>query len=388
MDAPQRSYLDHNATVPLRPEIAEAMARAGSLLGNPSSVHAEGRLARAAIETARAQVARLVGAEARDVFFTSGGTEAANTVLSPGIRRGMIAPTMLLVGATEHACVGQGHRFGAEAAGTIPVDMDGTVDLGWLAQRLSDEEPGSFLLSVQAANNETGTLQPIAAIAALARDGHALLHSDAVQAAGRVPVDLRALGVDALTLSGHKLGGPKGVGAVALAPGVEVPRLVRGGGQERNQRAGTENVAGIVGFGIAAEIALRELDAEAARLRALREKFEATIRRAAPDVVLFGTGAERLPNTISFAVPGIRAETAVIALDLDGVAVSSGAACSSGKVARSHVLDAMGVPPDLAEGAIRVSLGWTSSEADLLRFGDAFERVAATLYMRRRANAA
>lgn len=389
MTASERSYLDHNATVPLRSEVAEAMLRAGALCGNPSSVHAEGRAARAAIETARAQVAGLVGADPRHLFFTSGGTEAANTVLSPGIARDGVAPRRLLFGATEHACIRQGHGFAADAAEAAPVDHDGIVDLDWLAGRLAREEPGSCLVSVHAANNETGIVQPLAAVSALAGRHRALVHSDAVQAAGRIPLDMHAVGVDALTFSAHKLGGPKGVGAAALGPRVELgPRLVRGGGQERGQRAGTENVAAIVGFGVACEIAARERATETVRLLALRNRFEAAIARIAPEAIVLGARAERLPNTIAFAVPGLRAETAIIAFDLAGIAVSSGSACSSGKVARSHVLDAMGVPSDLAEGAIRLSLGWNSAEADLLRFRDAFERIVSTLYIRRRAEAA
>lgn len=388
MDASDRSYLDHNAAVPMRGEVAEAMLRAASIGGNPSSIHAEGRAARAAIETARAQVARLVGCEARNLFFTSGGTEAANTVLSPGLMRKGVAPKRLLIGATEHVCVRDGHRFPAGSVETIPVDADGIVDLGWLAARLARGEAGADLVSVQAANNETGVVQPLPAIAALVREAGGFLHTDAVQAAGRIALDLRTMGADALTLSAHKLGGPKGVGAVALAPDVSVgDRLLRGGGQERNQRAGTENVAGIIGFGAAADLCGREIDAEAARLAALRERFAATIRGIAADAVIFAEAAPRLPNTLCFAVPGLRAESAVIAFDLGGVAVSSGAACSSGKVARSHVLEAMGVRPDLAGGAIRVSLGWNSSQADLVRFAGAFERVVSTLY-KRRANAA
>lgn len=385
MAAGQRSYLDHNATSPLRPEAAEAVARALQLPGNSSSVHAEGRAARAVVEAAREQVARLVGALPKNVVFTSGGTEAVNTVLSPFLRRvGGEGATRLLIGATEHPCGLEGHRFGADAVERIPVNREGRADLAWLAARLEGGPPA--LVSLQAANNETGVIQPIAEAAALTHAAGGLVHCDAVQAAGRLPLSMQ--GLDALTLSAHKLGGPKGVGAFILAEGVEVAeRLVRGGGQERGSRAGTENVAAIAGFGVAAAAALRDLETEATRLKALRDEAEAALRQVSPNAVVFGEGAERLPNTFAFAVPGLRAETALIAFDLDGIALSSGSACSSGKVRPSHVLEAMGVEPALAEGAIRVSLGWNTTKSDVIRFAEACERVIATLY-KRRANAA
>jgi cysteine desulfurase len=378
-----RSYLDYNATAPLRPEVAEAVARALALVGNPSSIHAEGRAARAAIEAAREKVARLVGAEPKNVIFTSGGTEAANAVLSPSLHRlGDEAElSCLLAGAAEHPCVLEGHRFG-EAIERIPVNHEGIVDLGWLEARLERAAGERLLVSIQTANNETGVLQPVAEAARLVREHDGLIHADAVQAAGKIPLDMAALGADVLTLSAHKLGGPKGVGAIVLASDqISLgERLIRGGGQERGYRAGTENVAGIVGFGVAAEIAARDLEREAGRLARLRQAFEAELRRIAPDMVIFGTSVERLPNTLAFAIPGVRAETALIAFDLDGLAVSSGSACSSGKVRRSHVLEAMGVPSPLAEGAIRVSLGWNSSEEDVKLFAAACERLVASLY--------
>jgi cysteine desulfurase len=378
-----RSYLDYNATAPLRPEVAEAVATALSLAGNPSSVHAEGRAARAAVEAAREKVARLVGAEPKNVIFTSGGTEAANAVLSPSLHRlgDKAGPSRLLMGAGEHPCVLEGHRFG-EAVERIPVDGDGVVDLGWLEARLERAAGERVLVSIQAANNETGVLQPVARAARLVQGHGGLIHTDAVQAAGKITLDMAALGADVLTLSAHKLGGPKGVGALVLASDqVNLgERLVRGGGQERGYRAGTENVAGIAGFGVAAEIAARDLAREAARLARLRQACEAELRRIAPKTVIFGAPAGRLPNTLAFAIPGVRAETALIAFDLDGVAVSSGSACSSGKVRRSHVLDAMGVPAPLAEGAIRLSLGWNSSEEDVKNFVAACERLVASLY--------
>ncbi|MBL0403674.1 cysteine desulfurase [Microvirga aerilata] len=382
----QRTYLDHNATSPLRPEVAEVVLRALQLPGNASSVHAEGRAARAEIEAARDKVARLVGARAKNVVFTSGGTEAANLVLTPGFRRlGQAGPTRLLLGAAEHPCVLNGHRFSADAVEIIPVDGSGILDLSWLEAHLNGIGDARVLVSVQLANNETGVVQPVAEAARLVRAHGGLIHTDAVQAAGKIPVDLAELGVDVLTLSGHKIGGPKGIGAVVLASDqFEIAdRLIRGGGQEKGFRAGTENVAAIAGFGAAAEIALAQLASEAERLQGLRDEAEAHVRRIAPDAVVVGAQAERLPNTFAFAIPGLKAETALIAFDLAGVALSSGSACSSGKVRRSHVLDAMGVEPALSEGVLRVSLGWTTTKEDVIRFAEACERVVGTLYKRK-----
>ncbi|TXM67256.1 cysteine desulfurase [Methylobacterium sp. WL69] len=376
-----RAYLDHNATSPVRPEVAAAVARALGLSGNPSSVHAEGRAARAALEHARAQVGRLVGVGAGRVVFTSGGTEAANAVLSGGLRRaGEAAPTRLIIGATEHPCVAAGHRFPADAVTVIPVDAHGVIDRAALAETLDRHRGEGVLVSVHAANNETGVIQPLADIVALARGhGRALVHSDAVQAVGKIPLDLSALGLDALTLSGHKFAAPRGVGAVVLAAGVTLePALLRGGGQEGRLRAGTENLPGLVGMGVAAEMA-----GFGAHHEVLRDAMAAGLRALAPDLVVFGVGAPRLPNTLSFAIPGLDAATALMALDLAGVALSSGSACASGKVARSPVLAAMGVSPALAAGALRVSLGWNSTESDGTRCLAACERLVETLYRRR-----
>lgn len=379
-----RVYLDHNATSPVRPEVAAAVAGALLLPGNPSSIHAEGRAARAALEAARERLGRLVGAEPERVVFTSGGTEAANAVLSGAlVRPGRPAPTRLLFSATEHPCVAAGHRF-AEAE-TLPVDAAGIVDLEALRGRLAELSGESLLISVHAANNETGVLQPLADIVALARaHGGALVHSDAVQAVGKVPVSLDGLGLDALTLSGHKFAAPKGTGAIVLAEGVtlEAP-FVRGGGQERRLRCGTEALPALIGMGEAAERAAAALASEQVRLAALRDALEAGILARAPGTVVFGAAAPRLPNTCAFAVPGLDAPTAVMALDLSGIAVSSGSACASGKVARSPVLAAMGVSPALAAGALRVSLGWNSVEGDVTRYLDGFERIVSSLYKRR-----
>ncbi|AWN38593.1 cysteine desulfurase family protein [Methylobacterium radiodurans] len=382
----ERAYLDHNATSPVRPEVAAAVARALALPGNPSSVHAEGRAARAALDAARAALGRLVGAAPTRIVFTSGGTEAANAVLSGALRRtGLPAPTRLLIGATEHPCVTAGHRFPEGAVEVVPVTAAGLLDLNALASRLSALRDETVLISVHAANNETGVVQPLAQIVALARrHGAALVHSDAVQAVGKIPLDFAALGLDALTLSGHKFAAPKGVGALILAAGVTLETaFVRGGGQEARLRCGTEALPSLVGMGEAAAIAAPSLGEEGARLAGLRDALEAGVVALAPGAVMFGAGAPRLPNTATFAVPGLDAPTALISLDLAGVAVSSGSACASGKVARSPVLAAMGVSPALAAGALRVSLGWNSRTEDVSRFLDAFERVIATLYKRR-----
>ena len=386
MDTAARSYLDHNATSPVRPEVAAAVARALSLPGNPSSIHAEGRAARHALQTARAQLAALVGAAPERVVFTSGGTEAANTVLSGALRRrDGSAPTRLMISATEHPCVAAGHRFAEEAVEVLPVDEAGTLSLDGLAARLDACRDEPVLISVHAATNETGVVQPLAEIVRLARaHGSALVHSDAVQAVGKIPLGLDAIGLDALTLSGHKFAAPKGVGALVLAEGVTLEAaFLRGGGQEARLRCGTENLPGIVGMGEAAEIARAGLDHEAKRLTSLRDTLQTRVRALAPDAVVFGEGAARLPNTLSVSVPGLEAATALIALDLAGVAVSSGSACASGKVARSPVLAAMGVSSALAAGALRVSLGWNSDVDDLRRFLEGFERVVSSLYQRR-----
>lgn len=384
--SPERAYLDHNATSPVRPEVAAAVARALALPGNPSSVHAEGRAARAALDEARARLARLVGAPASRIVFTSGGTEAANAVLSGALRRvGSPAPARLLIGATEHPCVSAGHRFPEAAVEVLPVTAAGVIDLDALSRRLEALRGEAVLISVHAANNETGVVQPLGEIVALARrHGAALVHSDAVQAVGKIPLDFTALGLDALTLSGHKFAAPKGVGALVLAQGVTLEAaFVRGGGQEARLRCGTEALPSLVGMGEAAAVAEQALAQEGVRLAGLRDTLEADVLARAPDAVVFGAGEPRLPNTLSFAVPGLDAPTALIALDLAGVAVSSGSACASGKVARSPVLAAMGVSPALAAGALRVSFGWNSGAEDASRFLGAFERVIHTLYKRR-----
>ncbi len=365
----QRSYLDYNATAPLRPEVREAILAALDVYGNPSSVHEEGRAARALIEEARAKVAKLVGGAPEDVIFTSGGSEANALALAPQGGQAWHC----YISAVEHPSVLAGGRFYRETTTVIPVTKEGIADLAVLAEALEKHHLGGWrpFVSLMVANNETGAIQPISEAAAIVHEAGGLLHSDAVQAAGKIPLAMGSLGADMLSLSAHKIGGPKGVGALVLKPGVSVEPLLKGGGQERRRRAGTENVAGIVGFGVAADLAAADIG-RAGAIRALRDTLEAGARAIASDAVVLSGSVERLPNTSCIAVPGVKAETLVIGLDLAGVSVSSGSACSSGKVEASHVLSAMGVAPDLAQGAIRVSLGFGTTSHDIERFLDAF----------------
>jgi cysteine desulfurase len=374
----QRSYLDYNATAPLRDGVRAAVAEALSLDGNPSSVHEEGRRARAAVEAAREKVAALVGARPADVIFTSGGTEANALALAQGgdgVTR--------FVSAIEHPSV----LAAAPEAVRIPVTSDGVIDLEKLEKALQDHHLKGRrpFVSLMAANNETGAIQPVAETAKIVKDAcveaaGGRFHTDAVQAAGRTELDLAALGADLLSLSAHKIGGPKGVGALVIREGVAVEPLIRGGGQERRRRAGTENVPGIVGFGVAADLAAADL-AKLGDIEALRDELEARALAIAPDTVVLSSRVERLGNTSCIAVPGAKAETLVIGLDLAGIAVSAGSACSSGKVEASHVLAAMGVTPEIAQGAIRVSLGFGTKrddiEAFLKAFGELIERLKA-----------
>jgi cysteine desulfurase len=373
--AASRLYLDYNAGAPLRAGVRAAMIDALTDTRNASSEHGEGRAARARIERAPRQVSALVGADPTRVIFTSGGTEANVTALSPKMKLGAteVAIDTLLVGATEHPSVLAGGRFGAESVRKIAVDGAGRIDLSDLERQLAElsGEGKRALVSVMLANNETGTIQPVAEIAALARRFGALVHTDAIQAAGRIPVDIAALGVDLLTLSAHKLGGPQGAGALVLGGDLVSPvPLVVGGGQEKYSRAGTENVAAIVGFGVAAE----EAGADLGRQKEWAGWRDQIAEAAAPAVLLSGE-AERLPQTLSLSVDGLAAETLVIALDLEGVAVSAGSACSSGKVGVSHVMRAMNVPESQAKAAIRVSFGWETTETDIRRFTEVWGRV-------------
>jgi cysteine desulfurase len=384
----QRVYLDWNATAPLRAEARAAATAALDVIGNPSSVHGEGRAARHLVEQARADVASLVGAEPRNVIFTSCGTEANVLALTASIEvAGDKAPRgRLLMSAIEHPSVRSGHRFPASEVEVLRVTPDGGVDLGDLRARLAAQRQGTGklrpLVSIMQANNETGVIQPISSAAEIVHEVGGMLHVDAVQSAGRISCDINALQADILTLSGHKLGAPKGVGALVLrseALNVSDP-TIRGGGQERGRRAGTENVIGINGFGAAAAAARRALGNAAVGMACLRDRLESGLKEISPEVVIFGANVERLPNTTLFTMPSVRAETALIALDLEGIAVSSGAACSSGKVAPSHVLAAMGVPAALALGAIRISLGPTTSEDEVDFFLKAWRKLVMGLF--------
>jgi cysteine desulfurase len=373
-----RVYLDWNATTPLRREAREAMAAAWDLQGNPSSIHAEGRQARRLVEDARASISGAVGALPRNVVFTSGGTEANALALTPGLRRASGPPVeRLMVSAIEHASVLAGGRFPTDSIGSIGVTRSGVVDLDRLRAALEGGPPA--LVSVMLANNETGALQPVAEVAEIVHVAGGLLHVDAIQALGKIPFNINMMKADIVTLSAHKIGGPKGVGAMVLADGlVGFEPLLRGGGQELGRRAGTENVAGIAGFGAAVKAAMAALESDAIRLEGLRNRLENGLRQT-PGAIVFSDDVVRLANTTLFTVPGLKAETAVIGFDLAGIAVSSGSACSSGKVQPSHVLEAMGFGPKLAQGAVRLSLGWSTSEAEIDRCLEAWRKLAGTL---------
>jgi cysteine desulfurase len=375
---PDRVYLDWNATTPLRPEAREAVAAAWELAGNPSSVHAEGRQARRLVEDARAAISGAVGGLPRNVVFASGGTEANALALTPGLRRGSGLPVQrLLVSAIEHASVLSGGRFPTQAIGTVGVTGSGLLDLDLLRAML--EGGPAALVSVMLANNETGAIQPVVEASEIIHAAGGLLHVDAIQAFGKIPLDINAMNADLVTLSAHKIGGPKGVGALVLADGLlGLEPLLRGGGQELGRRAGTENVAGIAGFGAAVKAAMGALAHDAIKLESLRNRLETGLRQT-PNVVVFAENVPRLPNTTLFTVPGLKAETAVIGFDLAGIAVSSGSACSSGKVQPSHVLEAMGFGPESAKGAVRLSLGWSTTGADVDRCLEAWRKLAGTL---------
>lgn len=369
------------------------MLSAFDLCGNASSIHGEGRAARAMVEAAREEVAAFVGVRARDIVFTSGGTEALVSILTPHFEAGgaRAAPLdLLLAGAGEHAAVLAGHRFPSGAIERVGLDGRGLLDLDALDAALARHTGRRIMLALQLANNETGVIQPVAEAAERIHAVGGLLVCDAVQGAGKIACDIHALGADALVLSAHKLGGPQGIGAVCFRSGA--PHigdvLLRGGGQERGLRAGTENVAGIVGMAAALRAAKAGGNESAAEVGPWRDSLEARVPDIAPRTVFFGADAPRLPNTSCFAVPGVEAQVLLMFLDVEGVAVSSGSACSSGKVKRSHVLAAMGVPDELSRGAIRVSFGWTSRPEDCERFARAFEKAIRTIGARRSSDAA
>jgi cysteine desulfurase len=371
--------MDANAGAPLLAEARAASVAALDAMANPSSVHAEGRSARAMVEKARAAVAAAIGSAPQTVIFTSGATEAAALALTPRIVAGSTTRTVsrLYVGATEHPCVLAGGRFAAADVTRLPVARSGVVDLAALEEALAahDQAAGAPYVALMLANNETGVIHPVAEAARIARAHGAIVFCDAVQALGRIPVDMAALGVDFLALSAHKIGGPQGAGALVLADESLAPEpLLTGGGQERRRRAGTENMAAIAGFGVAAERALHHLK-DADRIAGLRDRLEAALLAVSPEARILGREAERLPNTTLFAVPGLSAETLVIAFDLEGVAVSAGSACSSGKVARSHVLEAMGEAPGASEGGVRVSLTHAATEDEIEAFAAAWQAI-------------
>ena len=363
-------YLDHNATSPLRPESLSAMTHALAMGGNPSSVHARGRLARAVMEDAREKVAALAGAKADEVIFTSGATEANDLALFGAVEGSLaeeeVRITRIFVTGMEHSSVlytadRLAERFPWLRVTRLPVTAEGVVDLEGLRVALR-EGKGRALVAVMAANNETGVVQPIAQVSRLVREASALLLVDAVPAAGKIGLDFSLC--DYMVLSAHKMGGPQGSGALAVRKGVPLQPQLLGGGQQKGLRAGTENLSGAAGFGAAAH-ALADGEGERARIGYLRNHFEAALKQAAPEAVIFGVKQERLCSTSCFAIPGLTAETALIGLDLDGVMMSSGSTCSSGKVAVSHVLTAMGVEQGIAACALRASFGWSSTMDDV-----------------------
>jgi cysteine desulfurase len=368
-------YLDYNATAKVRPQAVQAVASALAMGGNPSSAHAAGRAARAMVEAARADVAALVGAEPAAVTFVSGGTEANALAIDSAIAAGF---TRLIVGATEHDAVRAAAESSQLGLDAWPVDAAGVADLGWLADTLASG--GRALVCLMLTNNETGVIQPVAEAARLVREAGGWLHVDAIQAAGKIAIDFNALGADTLALSAHKFGGPQGTGALIAGPRAVLSRRLHGGGQERGRRAGTENTPGIAGFGAAAHAALAELP-----LAAVQAGWRDALadRLVAAGAVVLGADATRLPQTLCFATPGYASELQVIALDLAGVMVSAGSACSSGKVKPSGVLQAMG-HADLAAFSIRVSGGWASTAADWERCGDAWLEAFKARSVRRR----
>jgi cysteine desulfurase len=378
-----RTYADYNATAPLRPEALAAMTAA---LGaaNPSSVHGEGRAARRFVERAREQVAFALGGSARDLVFTGGGTEANALGLLGGLAAERLEAgrdVRLFVSAIEHDAVWEPARASGVPTVVVPVDGTGRLDLEALSELLATHRgpAATAMVALMAANNETGVIQPVAEAAGLLRawaaerpDRRVRLHVDAVQMLGKLPLNATLMGADTLAVSAHKCGGPQGAGALWVRPGAGQEPLQRGGGQERSLRAGTENVPALAGFGAAAEAATASLAPEARRLGQLRDRFEVQLQAAIPTLVVHGGAAPRLPNTSNFGLAGLRAETQVMALDLGGVALSAGAACSSGKVRASRTLLAMGVDQGLAGGSLRASFGFLSEAQDFDRVAGAF----------------
>ncbi len=361
-----RSYLDHNATTPLRPQARTAMLEALDLGGNPSSIYSEGRAARALVEKARKTLADQLGVIPPMVIFTGVGTEANNLAIKgANVDR-------IVISAVEHSCVLEAANATGKPVEIVPVTSDGVIDLEALEKTLASGQ-GKALVSLMLANNETGAIQPVRAAAAIAHDHDALIHTDAVQALGKIPVNFGLLGVDMMTLSAHKVGGPQGTGAVILRDGVVLEKQMHGGGQELGRRGGTENVAGIAGFAAAAKAACEK----ESNIKALRDLFESKLQEVSPGVTIFSAAVERLPNTTYMALEGLAAQTTLINLDLEGIAVSTGSACSSGKVTGSRVLAEMGVGDALRACALRISFGWTSGEADIEKFIETWQQLIA-----------
>lgn len=363
------AYLDYNATTPLKPAVHDSMVAALGQTGNPSSVHNFGRQARALVESAREEVAALVGVKPAQVIFTAGGTEANNQAMMANGHR------HILVSASEHDSV----RYAVPTTQHIGIESSGQISLASLREKLTSLNDA--LVSVMLVNNETGVIQPLSEVAALTKSNGALLHCDAVQAVGRIPLDFKSLGVDMMTLSAHKIGGPQGAGALIVRENLPIAALLQGGGQEMRRRAGTENVAAIVGFGEAARLTANDVINQV-QLAAWRDQMEQSLLRFALDARVMGAQAPRVGNTSCIVMPGVASETQVMAFDLAGVAVSAGAACSSGKVKASHVLRAMGCGDEVAGCAIRVSSGWNTTKQDIEKFLTAWQ----ALYQRKHSN--
>ncbi len=370
------TYLDHNAITPVRPEAAAAVERALRAFGNPSATHAAGREARDLLDEARQRVASALDVHPRDLVFTSGATESAARALRGALGAAPEGRTALVTTAVEHPCVldlARDLSRGGVPVQVVPVDGDGVVDLEVLAQAVG---PETALVCCMRANNETGVIQPVAEVARLAHAAGALLFCDAVQAAGKIPLSLPATGADLAALTSQKFGGPRGAGALWIAPGVRLaPQL--GGHQERGRRAGTENLPGLAGMGAALAAATADLPGEGARVRALRDRLEAGLVAAIPGAVVHGAGAERLPGTLSIRFPGTDGDALLMAMDLEGICASAGAACTSGSTHPSHVLSAMGLSPAEARATLRLSLGWTSTDEDVDRALSVLPRLVA-----------
>ncbi len=353
-------YLDYNATAPIRQPVIELMTEIMGNVGNPSSIHRAGRKARDHVDLARDRIAKLVNAEPENVIFTSCGTEADNLALKG------FGDRHIIVSSIEHGAILAPSVIFDPDCNIVPVDSQGLVDIKVLEYALTaSQRPAT--VSIMLANNETGVIQPVKEIAALVHRFDALLHCDAIQAAGKIPLDIEDMGIDLLSLSGHKLGGPQGVGALVMRRDMQIRAQLIGGGQERGRRSGTENVAGIAGFGLAAELARQNLD-HYRELAVLRDAMEERVLEMAPDTIIFSKRVPRLPNTSCLTMPKAEAETQLMLFDLDGICLSAGSACSSGKIAASHVLDAMDVPTEVAKTAIRVSLGYGTTKSDIDRF--------------------